>query len=206
MSIDSKRNPEPALGLYSRWRGAINKLFVSLLSATLFVAPFPGFGTGAGVASLSNTILAYASSVKQVKQANYAPILSRDRNLMFTQGNALLSYSQPPNQDSQIIRRIDVVVTGYSSTPEQTDDTPFITAQGTAVRDGIVAANFLPFGAKIKMPTIYGDKVFVVEDRMHPRKKYQVDIWFPNTEQAIHFGAVSTYIEVLESPSELAQK
>ena len=206
MSIDSKRNPGPALGFYPRWRGAINKLFVSLLSATLFVAPFPGFGTGAGVASLSNTILAYASSVKQAKQTNYAPILSRDRNLMFVQGNSLASYSQPPSQNSQIIRRIDVIVTGYSSTPEQTDDTPFITAQGTMVKDGIVAANFLPFGARIKMPMIYGDKIFVVEDRMHPRKKYQVDIWFADTEQAIHFGAVSTYIEVLENPIELAQK
>ena len=45
-------------------------------------------------------------------------------------------------------RTIEVWVTAYSSTPEETDDTPRITASGGEVRDGIVAANFLPFGAE----------------------------------------------------------
>ena len=36
-----------------------------------------------------------------------------------------------------------VTITAYSSTPDQTDSTPFITAYNTFVRDGIVAANFL---------------------------------------------------------------
>jgi 3D (Asp-Asp-Asp) domain-containing protein len=92
-----------------------------------------------------------------------------------------------------------VVVTAYSSTPEQTDDTPFITASGTKVREGIVAANFLPIGTKIKLPDLYGDKIFVVEDRMHPRKHYMVDIWFANYTEAKEFGAKLTYVQVLES-------
>src|SRR3989344_3213041 len=62
-----------------------------------------------------------------------------------------------------------LAATAYSSTPDQTDDTPFITAKGTTVRDGIIAANFLPFGTRIKIPDIYGDKIFVVEDRMNRR-------------------------------------
>jgi len=76
--------------------------------------------------------------------------------------------------------------------------TPHITASGTYVRDGIVAANFLPFGTKIRIPQIFGDKVFVVEDRLSPQKKYHIDVWFPSYEEALRFGAHLTYIEILK--------
>jgi len=116
--------------------------------------------------------------------------------LSFSQLNALLPVPSPTPE--RVVRTINVVVTAYSSTPEQTDDTPFITASGSRVREGIVAANFLPMGTKIKLPDIYGDKIFVVEDRMHPRKKYMVDIWFASFQEAKEFGAKLTYVEVLE--------
>lgn len=90
-----------------------------------------------------------------------------------------------------------VVMTGYSSTPDQTDDTPFTTASGKQVRDGIVAANFLKFGTRIKIPELFGDKIFVVEDRMHSRFSNRVDIWFPKRSQAIKFGKREVEILVL---------
>ena len=112
---------------------------------------------------------------------------------------AFLALSLPSNQpEQQQAKNIAVIVTAYSSTPEETDDTPHITASGTPVREGIVAANFLPIGTKIKIPVLYGDKIFVVEDRMHPRKVYQVDIWFSDTIEALEFGARQTFIEVVE--------
>jgi 3D (Asp-Asp-Asp) domain-containing protein len=93
-----------------------------------------------------------------------------------------------------------MIITAYSSTPEQTDSTPFITASGKNVADGIVANNMLPFGAKIRITEVYGDKVFTVEDRMHQRKgNYHLDIWFPEYLEAKNFGAKITYIEVLEN-------
>lgn len=96
--------------------------------------------------------------------------------------------------------KIDVVLTAYSSTTWQTDDTPFITASGRYVEQGIVANNMLPFGTKIKIPEIYGDQIFVVEDRMHPRKGYyHVDIWFATYDDALNFGVKETYIEIVES-------
>lgn len=98
----------------------------------------------------------------------------------------------------KVVWRLRTIATGYSSTPDQTDDTPFITAANTCVREGIVAANFVPLGTKIRLPELYGDKIFVVEDRMHRRKNYLVDIWFPTREQALNFGAQHTLIEVLE--------
>ncbi len=121
-----------------------------------------------------------------------------ESRLLTFQQNILVPISNPPGSGPKVVREVKTIATGYSSTFDQTDETPFITASGTQVREGIVAANFLPFGTKIRLPELYGDKIFVVEDRMHPRKKYQVDIWFPNREDALNFGAEITYIEVLE--------
>ncbi len=96
-------------------------------------------------------------------------------------------------------KKIKVIITAYSSTPDQTDDTPFITASGKWVREGIVANNLLPFGTKVRIPALYGEKVFVVEDRMNRRKgNYHLDIWSPSRTLAVNFGVKTAYIEVLE--------
>ncbi len=98
----------------------------------------------------------------------------------------------------EVQKEIELWVTAYSSTPEQTDDTPFITASGTTVRDGIVATNLLPFGTKVQIPDVFGDKVFVVEDRMHSRKVNNLDIWMETYNEAKYFGAHYTKILVLK--------
>ena len=90
-----------------------------------------------------------------------------------------------------------VTVTAYSSRPQETDDTPFIAASGKHVFDGMVAANWLPFGAKVRIPELFGDKVFVVEDRMHRRNSEKLDIWFASTREAIKFGVKKVNIEIL---------
>lgn len=90
-----------------------------------------------------------------------------------------------------------IKVTAYSSTPDQTDDTPFITASGAFVRDGIVAANFLPFGTKVRIPEAFGEKTFVVEDRM--KHNNSLDIWFPTREEARAFGVKSLKMEILSN-------
>lgn len=92
-----------------------------------------------------------------------------------------------------------MIITAYSSTEDQTDSTPFITASGKTVADGIVANNLLPFGTQIKIPELYGDKIFIVEDRMHSRKGYyHLDIWFNTREEAKEFGVREAYIEVVQ--------
>ena len=92
---------------------------------------------------------------------------------------------------------IMVEVTGYSSRAEETDDTPFTTALGTKVRPGVVAANWLPLGAEIKIPDLFGDQVFVIEDRMNRKHPNRVDIWFPTANEALRFGIRQTRIEIL---------
>lgn len=88
-------------------------------------------------------------------------------------------------------------VTAYSSTPDQTDDTPFTTANGTEVRDGIVATNMLPFHTKVMIPRLFGNKVFTVEDRMHPRKKNFIDVWVASREEAMDIGINQLDVVVL---------
>lgn len=110
--------------------------------------------------------------------------------------------SFPKSGDSVIKQKI--TVTAYSSTPDQTDDSPFITANGTVVHDGIVAANFLKFGTRVRFPTLYGDKVFVVTDRMNVRYNYHLDIWMPSRESAKQFGVKYVDVEILQPIRELA--
>ncbi len=129
-----------------------------------------------------------------------------ESKLTLIQGNFLAAYSSPKSKTSDNsknvstkIRELIVSMTAYSSTPDQTDDSPFITARGTYVRDGIVAANFLPFGTKIKIPELFGDKIFVVEDRMNSRYWHKVDIWFPERHDALEFGIKTAKIQIIES-------
>lgn len=112
-------------------------------------------------------------------------------SLATAQQTALIARNEPalaytPLSDEY--RLHTVTITAYSSSVDETDSTPFITASNTRTRDGVVAANFLPFGTKVKIPELFGDKVFVVEDRMHRRFSDRLDIWFPSKGEAKQFG------------------
>lgn len=91
---------------------------------------------------------------------------------------------------------ITVPATAYTSRPEETDDTPFITASGTHVRFGVIATNFLPIGTRVKIPDMYGDQIFVVEDRMNKRYNKRVDIWMEDLTDARQFGVRNVTLEV----------
>ena len=96
-------------------------------------------------------------------------------------------------------KKMQVVATAYSASPDETDDTPFVTASGSVVREGIVANNLLPFGTKVRFPKLYPNKIFEVEDRMHWRiSGNNVDIFFFTKQEALNFGARYTEMEVLE--------
>lgn len=119
--------------------------------------------------------------------------------LVFLQENSLLAISDISIPESQIIRKIPVIVTAYSSTVWETDSDPFITAAGTWVRQGIVANNMLSFGTKIRIPELFGNRIFVVEDRMNRRKSpNHFDIWKSSHSEAKNFGVERTYIEIIK--------
>lgn len=97
---------------------------------------------------------------------------------------------------------MDVILTAYSSDPEHTDDTPHETASGTRTRWGIIANNGLPFGTVVRFPEVFGQQLFVVEDRMARRYDYRhADVWWP-THQGAHDFAVrrDTPMEIVSLP------
>ena len=92
-----------------------------------------------------------------------------------------------------------LTITGYSSSYDETDDTPWLTAYNTLVRDGIVASNILPFGTKLRILPLFGEKIFIVEDKMNPRYGENLDIWFPTKWEARNFGIhYDVLVEILE--------
>ena len=92
-----------------------------------------------------------------------------------------------------------ITLTAYASVPNETDSQPFITASDETVADGIVAANFLPFGTKIQIPSLFGHKIFTVEDRTNKRFSGRVDIWMPSVKKATIFGSHKAKIIILDS-------
>jgi 3D (Asp-Asp-Asp) domain-containing protein len=105
----------------------------------------------------------------------------------------------PEYSSEPAVRSMSVASTAYTSDPRETDASPFTTANGSQVRDGIVAANFLPFGTRIRIPAYFGDKVFEVHDRMNARYTYRVDLWMLTKTEARNWGIRTIKIEVLAS-------
>jgi 3D (Asp-Asp-Asp) domain-containing protein len=95
-------------------------------------------------------------------------------------------------------------ITAYASVVAETDNTPFITANGTYVHDGVVATNLLPFGTEIMIPSLFGNKVFTVDDRMAARFKNSVDIWMPSVGKALYFGVHYAQVVVIPPGPTLA--
>ncbi len=98
-----------------------------------------------------------------------------------------------------------VIATAYSSTPDQTDESPCITADGFDLcayyeanhLADTIAANFLPLGTVVKIPELYGDRLFEVRDRMNSRYGYgRIDLWMPSRFEAKRFGTKYLKLEI----------
>jgi len=147
-------------------------------------------------------VLAFNIPIKEVSATwghNDIMVLINDKpknqqnSLMIIGGDSVMCVNQ-----SLQPKVIKVVLTGYSSTADQTDDSPFITASNTRVRDGIVAANFLAFGARVQIPALFGDKIFIVEDRMAKKHSDKIDVWFPERYLAKNFGVKEAEVIILQ--------
>ena len=100
------------------------------------------------------------------------------------------------------IRTTRLLITAYSSTKDQTDSTPCITANGFNVckhnQENVIAANFLPMGAKVQIPELFGDRVFTVQDRMNRRYGKRVDVWMTSRQRAKQFGIKHADVVVIQ--------
>ncbi|MEZ4630385.1 MAG: hypothetical protein R2880_06720 [Deinococcales bacterium] len=109
--------------------------------------------------------------------------------------------------------------TGYNSMVGQTDSTPYTTATGSKTRFGIIAVSRdllgkeLPYGSMVRLHDLGhyktgadagsfqdlfdAEDIFIVEDTMHPRKRQQIDIWFPRYSQAAQWGIRQVELEIV---------
>ena len=110
--------------------------------------------------------------------------------------------------------------TAYNSLEAQTDSTPFITSTGERTRFGIIAVSRdllaetqLPYGSLVRLTDLghyYNGRnlgeyqalldsqgLFIVEDTMHPRKQGQIDVWFPEYNEAVQWGVRQVRVEVI---------
>jgi 3D (Asp-Asp-Asp) domain-containing protein len=102
----------------------------------------------------------------------------------------------------QNVYLMEITITAYSSEPEQTDNTPTITASGATVSKGTIALSrdlLTEYGGS---PYSFHDTIWVhipksarlqpepfrVEDTMAPRWKQRADLWFETRETAERWG------------------
>ena len=107
---------------------------------------------------------------------------------------------------------LQTTMSAYSSTEDQTDGTPRITATGQQVREGIIAVSRdlletqLPYGTQVKVINLQRDEkgcggfdtgVLEVQDTMSEDKTNQVDLWLPTREEALEWGKCTVTLEVI---------
>ncbi|HTW96379.1 MAG TPA: hypothetical protein VMD74_01815 [Candidatus Methylomirabilis sp.] len=109
----------------------------------------------------------------------------------------------PENNGLDVQYSRNIVLTAYNSEIGQTDDNPCITANGFNVcknaKEDTIAVNGMKFGTRVRFPDLYGEKVFVVRDRMNSRyDSSRADIWMISKADAKKFGVKLARMEVLE--------
>jgi 3D (Asp-Asp-Asp) domain-containing protein len=158
-------------------------ILVIIVVFDFFLFPFPALASEKS----------FDVSEELISASNIANIIEEEAPLLYA--------NFPENKELAIKWSGHYVVTAYNSEERQCDSTPCITASGFDVCEhGIedtVAANFLEFGTKIRMPEIFGDRIFVVRDRMSEKYSDMIDIWMINEADARQFGRQSVKIEIL---------
>lgn len=178
-----KLNKQLKRGIFTAFSGFRKTIlgiqYLALIAGFMVLAPF----------SQAN----FDSSTLALTAENDTNALINDGSTTLMARSSTVSYGNPKIP----VNIYERYITAYSSTPDETDSTPFITASGNYVHFGVIAANWLPIGTAVRIPKLFGKQVFIVEDRMNRRNPYKVDIWLPTKEAAINFGKRLSEIEVL---------
>ena len=97
---------------------------------------------------------------------------------------------------ADIHKVVSATITAYTSSVDETDDTPFITASGARTGHGVIACPpKYDFGTKI----VINNKEYVCEDRMNPRyhDEERFDIWVETKDEAFDWGVRELDVKVL---------
>ena len=104
--------------------------------------------------------------------------------------------------DTTATKTIRIVATAYSAEPGETDDEPCIAARNYNIcgtTENVVATNCLSFDTIMTLPEIFGNKKFVVKDRMASRfsgSNCRIDVLMPDRQSALDFGIKVVIAEI----------
>ena len=154
-------------------------------------------GFGAVVLAFALLTAALGVSAPTVAESGFEKIeIQLPLGAIIVNSNSILQAKSPGQREWA--SRFLMNITAYSSSADETDSTPHGTASGTRTRDGVVASNLFPIGTRVKIPELFGEKVLVVEARMHDRFTDRIDVWMPSKWQALRFGKKQAEVEIVE--------
>ncbi len=188
--------------------GSLNIAFFSVLAVSLLLLFL--FSEGEALPKESSPRVAILSSLE--KELKEVP----PENDITLYDNALLLKSPPTHHKPQVlatkkavekeevvVRKVMAKISAYAPLDPNAREgmcfsgNPAITASGTYVREGVVATNMFPFGTRLRIPSVFGDRIFVVEDTMSSIRNNTVDVFFLYQRDAINFGTTRAYVEIL---------
>lgn len=108
--------------------------------------------------------------------------------------NVAISETKP---EIIVVEKFEASVSAYTSRAEETDNTPFITANGDHVYSGGVACpSRYKFGTKV----LIDGKTFKCNDRMNKRYRdgNYFDVWFQDYDLAVEHGRRQVEISIVE--------
>ncbi len=89
--------------------------------------------------------------------------------------------------DQEKVETVQAEVSAYTSNVDETDDTPFVTSNGTSTKDGVIACpQRLAYGTEVEIE----GKRYVCQDRMNQRyrDKEVYDVWVHDKNTAYEWG------------------
>jgi 3D (Asp-Asp-Asp) domain-containing protein len=173
-----------------------------LMLANLILFPCPVLADGKGA---NNGKGAFNFDYNLVKEEQINRIIKILNPEVLFANNSLNNEDEhlPENKSLTFKYSAKVMLSAYNSESGQTDSSPCLTANGFNVckhgKEDTVAINGVKLGTKVRFPELFGDRVFVVRDRMNSRyNSGHVDVWMLSKIDAKKFGVKVARMEVLE--------
>lgn len=101
----------------------------------------------------------------------------------------------PPAEPPPVRIEIEAEVTAYTSSPDETDDTPEINAAGTKPGPGSIAC---PRRFDLGTVFIIEGRRYTCDDRMNKRYTNRFDIWMESKDDAIEHGIQTLKVEIAQ--------
>lgn len=107
-----------------------------------------------------------------------------------------ITYVRAEEIDLPVLDTFTAEVTAYTSSEDETDDTPFLTASGETTGPGTIACpSRFKFGTLIQIEK----RIFKCNDRMHKRFRdtNHFDIWLEDKKSAREWGRRTIQVSVI---------